>query len=401
MLSLLAGAVLSHLTLNPPIFGESHRFELPIGATLNQDTGRLRTILPNGAVIWVEHVPRAERLIVQLFISSRSLPNDSLTSGRRHLLEHLTALGSHLNLDQTLEAQGAFLTAETLRDATMYQICLRPSDLSTALDAVRSLMQLGEVTPSQIVNETEIIRQEIALDSGSRELSRVAWKIAFGDYGADPLGDPKEIALTTPSDLAALHKQEFAGSNLTMTISGDVDLDAATADAKSVLALAPSIPQPVLAPRKFLGGGVSSTQVEGEALAAYVDSWNSPKTSARLAAALCIAAGVKDSFVTYTPSLMGSLIVVGRTGESSGLDKLVASLNVNSGFALGRSLAKSWVDKQQSVQDGAILTGLLLSEGAGQRANTALENLDQMTPSEFGAALNAFRSSETVHVIGQ
>ncbi len=357
--------------------------------------------MPNGAVVWVEHVPRADRLIVQLFVSSHSLPADSKTNGQRHLLEHLTALGRNRDVDKNLETQGAFLTAQTLREATVYQLCLRPEDLSLALGTIRSIMQLGEISSEDIKKEAEVIRQEAVLEPAPQALSRVAWKAAFGSAGADPLGEPEEIAKTSPQNLAALHQQEFVAGNLTLMISGNIDLDGATAAATQVLGLVPSQSQSGQPARSFLGGGVSSAEVDGEAVACPVDSWNSPRTAARLAAALSIAAGIKNSFVTYTPSLFGSLIVVGHTGDSSGLDKLVGSLTTNGEFGIGRALAKEWVENQRSVQGNKILTGLLLSEGAGQRADTMLENLDQMTVEQFGAALNAFRTKDTIRVIGK
>jgi predicted Zn-dependent peptidase len=366
-----------------------------------QDSTRLRSILPNGSVVFVEHVSRADKLILQLFVSTRSIGMSRGTNGFCHLLEHLTAPGRNRDVDQKLESQGAFLTAQTMRDAIVYQICLRPDDLQFGLGTLQSVMQLGETTADGISRECGIIRQEIALETDTHALSQAAWEVAYRDQGLDPLGDADVMATATPGTVDELHHRLFSGSNLTLVISGPVDLDAATEAAKNLLESAPSIPVENQVNRVFSGGGTSSADADGEALAVPVDSWNSPKTAARLAAALSIASNLKNSFVTYTPSLLGSLIVVGRTGQTSGLSQEVARLSGPGEFGIGRSLARAWVQRERSIQANNVLTGLLLSEGAGQKPETALENLDEMTVADFQSALDAFRARSTVVVIGK
>lgn len=368
----------------------------------NLQTGlRLRTILPNGAVVYVEHVEGARKLVVQLFVSSRSTRETPQTNGFRHLLEHMTALGRTRSLDQNLETEGAFLTAETLRDAMIYQVCLRPTDLKLGLTALRSVMELGEVTSQDISKECAIIRQELALEDGPRKLSEAAWRAAYGDEGLDPLGNPDVMAIADPETLGQLHKKMLAGNHLTLVISGDVDLDAATSAAKDLMGNTSDVPDETEGLKKFRGGGVSSADVDGEALAVSVGSWNTPSTSAKLAAGLSIAAGAKNSFVTFTPSLTGGLIVVGRMGQTSGLRKQVLGFDAPAEFGLGRTLAKAWVERQTSIQDENVLLGLLISEGAGQRIETALDNLDRMTVAEFTAALDAFRKNGVVEILGK
>jgi predicted Zn-dependent peptidase len=385
------------LLMRTPIVGR----RVPSSISTHQDAERLRTVLPNGAVIFAEHVPRADRLIVQLFVGNRNVATDTLTNGRRHLLEHLSALGRNRDLDTKLESQGAFLTAETLRDATVYQISLRPDDLNLAGEAIRSLFQLGDISTDDIKKEAEVIRQEVALESTYHALSRVAWAAAYGNEGGDPLGDPDTIAATPPQALSELHAQEFVGSNLTLVISGPQGLDFMTSAAKELMGPLPPKTLDMPSMRKFLGGGTSSVDREGEAVACEVPEWGSPRTSARLAAAFSIASSCDNSFVTYTPSLQGSLIVVGRTGETSGLDQVIAGLSARNEFEIGRDLAKAWVKRQESVQANNTLTGLLISEGFGQKPEEVLENLDQMTLAQFAAALELFKSKDVVKVIGR
>ncbi len=361
---------------------------------------RLRTILTNGAVVLVERDRTAKRLAIQLFVSAQGTLETASTHGLRHLLEHLEAPGRDHDLDRRLETRGAFLTAETLRDATVYSLSLRPADLEFGLHAVSDVMELGPVSHEDIVREAEIIRQEQALEELPARLSEAAWRTAYGDDGLDPSGDPDVIAAASPEQIAKLHHEEFQGGNLVLVITGDVDLDQATVSASDLLKNIPAGSEAPMAMRRGHGGG-STAAAEGEARAALVTDFNSMQTAARLAAALGMASELEGSFVTYTPSQRGGLILVGTTGRSSGLGSRIDKIDPAVIFSLGRSLARHWVDRQIGPGADGFLRGLLLVQGAGVRPETMLDNLKQMTPDDFRAAVSAFRMPTAVEVAGQ
>src|SRR5688500_3617518 len=107
-------------------------FLLLLAAATQDESPRLRTVLPNGAIILAERMPSAPTVSVQLFASSKRVPETAETHGRRHLLEHILAKGPKKNLDTRLESSGAFLEAFTHRDAMQLGVTCGPGRLNMA-----------------------------------------------------------------------------------------------------------------------------------------------------------------------------------------------------------------------------------------------------------------------------
>lgn len=368
--------------------------------TPSEEPPRLRTLLSNGAVVLVQREPAAKQLTLSLFVSSRTANEQPATHGLRHLLEHLEARGRDGDIDQKLESQGAFLTAETLRDTSVFTIVTRPSDLTLGLESMADVMALGTVTHENIVHEAAIIRQEQALAEVPARLSQAAWRAAYGDEGLDPSGDPDVIEHASPEQIADLHRRLFVGPDLVLVISGNVDVEGTTKRAANLLSTATPAKVADLAMRTGHGGQATTTG-GGEAVAALVSDFNSLATAASLAAACGIASEVDDSFLTYTPSERGGLIIVGSTGHVPDLAGKVQAIDAASIFAIGRSLARRWVEVQIGPENDGFLRGLLLVQGAGIRPETMLQNLDSMSVDDFKAALDGFKGTRAVTVSGE
>ncbi|HWD41502.1 MAG TPA: insulinase family protein [Fimbriimonas sp.] len=360
---------------------------------------RLRTILPNGAIVLVQKEPTVKGLVMQLFVSAQTAPDSPKTSGLRHLMEHFIAKGRTGTLDKRLETNGAFLTAETLRDMIVFTLKLRPADLKLGMSAVADIMQMGEIKPEDIAKETQIIREEQALEQPSSILAAEAWKLAFGDSGIDPEGDPDVIGSATAEQLRLLHRSSFVGPNLVLVVSGNVDLDEATQAAAATLTTVPPAKISPL-PLRIGKAGTGSADVSGEARAVTAPNFNSELTSARLAAAFGIASEIPDSFVTYTPSERGGLIIVGETSDSTTLDKRLSKMDPATIFATGRSLARQWVKQQIAPDSDGYLRGMLIAQSSGLRPETMLDNLNRMTVEDFNAAVAEFQGRNAVAVIG-
>jgi hypothetical protein len=365
--------------------------QVPVG-----QPSRLRTLLPNGAVVLVEQRPQAKTICLQLLISSRGTQETQETHGYRHLMEHLEAKGRDHEIDQDLETHGAVLTAQTLRDATAYTITLRPGDLQLGLKAMASVMQLGTVTKDGIARESEIIRQEQALEGAPEKVSAMAWTKAYGEDGLDPSGDVETLSHATPEAISRLHKLAFVGPNLVMVVTGNVDLDATTAAVSSVLSFAQGAnlaPLPMRNSQPLSGPAL----VSEESVALPVADFNSSQTAARLAAAFGLASQLENAFVTYTPSQRGGLIILGTSPGHNIAQKLleVKAPNV---FGFGRSLARQWLTRQIGPDSDGFLRGLLLVQGAGVRPETMLDNLNSMTVQDFSVAVDEFRGKKAVQL---
>lgn len=247
------------------------------------------------------------------------------------------------------------------------------------------------ITDKMIRHEADIIAQEGALRTATDKLAAAAWSAAYGDAGLDAFGNLDVIRTTTPAELSELHRRMFAGSNLVISIAGDVDLDDATKKAADILRVIPMGDLASDNPRPPATFSDVSLPGLGEARGAPAPGLLSPKLAWTLAAGLAVAAGIDNSFVTYTPTVRNGLVIVGQTGDGD-LKQAFEEADAKRLVGLGRRLAADWVDRQLHDPAGdAAFRGMLLVQDAGLRPDTLLENLAAMQWDQFQEGLDAFR----------
>ena len=362
---------------------------------------RLRTVFQNGAVSIVERMPGAKTIAVQLFASSRGTEETPISNGLRHLLEHLVAKGPKGDLDRRLEKAGAFLTAETTRDAMIFKLSLPIGKLDLGMRCLSELMQTPEITQESIRHEADILEQESILRDDSAKFSAAAWFQAYGDRGLDPAGNLDVIRNATPAMLKAIHKMQFSGSNIVISVAGDVDLDNVTHACSSLLLNLPKLNAPVL-DRKSGNGGSVTVEASGLAYAVPVPGFRKPETAARLAAALALASEADHCYVIYTPSNNSGLITIVRSEDKPGLAKILMAAKPELLFSRGRTLGKAWVTRMLSgPEQTAGFRGLLIVNAIDLKPDTLIENLNAMTFKQFSAAVDFFKSSDAVVVNGR
>jgi len=366
-----------------------------------QQPSRLRTVLPNGAAIIVDNIPGAKSLSVQLFASSRGTEETPITNGLRHLLEHIVARGPNGDLDKRLETAGGFLTAETSRDAMIFRLSLPSGQLAMGIKIVGELMHMPVVTPEMIGHEALILQQEAALKDDNAKFSAAAWTKAYGDKGLDPLGNFDVIRNATPAMLGSIHKKQFSGPNIAIAIAGDVDIDVATKACADLVSKAPS--GEIGAMERGVGvGGDVTVEEPGQAYAVPVPGFRLPETAARLAAALAISSETDRCFVIYTPSANPGMVTIGRADDKPGFARTILKADAAELYSRGKNLARLWMTRMLDTPEHiASIRGLLLVNGVDLKPDVLLENLEAMTPKQFSAGIDAFRSTEAVVVTGR
>jgi zinc protease len=107
--------------------------------------------------------------------------------------------------------------------------------LSANLDEAVTLLRLALTAPRFDPEPVELIRNQILanLSRGSTNPNEIAnrrwWAVAFPDhpYGRPSNGTPETIAAVTADDLKTYVRNVFARDNLTVSIVGDIDAEAA------------------------------------------------------------------------------------------------------------------------------------------------------------------------------
>jgi predicted Zn-dependent peptidase len=362
---------------------------------------RLRTVLENNAIVLVEPMPRAPVISVQLFASAKYVPESEATHGYRHLLEHLIARGDG-SIDRTLETQGCFLQASTLRDAMQIQITVGPKQLDLALNTLATLLRKPSITQEKIDKELRVMRDEIAMSEDSMLLASAAWWAAYGEGGLDPLGTFDSMYRATPDKLADTFERQFATDGLVLAIAGPVDLDKATNSARALLGPRPKTRLSLTELVRRGKPGRAEAAGFGECRGAFVPGFKSPQTAAALAAALALASEIPSCFVIYTPTARPGMVLVGRTSSNSGLGLFIDRLSSGAGiYGRGKQMAAEWVRRQLVDPAGvAYLRGLLLCQGESNRPEMILDQIEAMTPKQFDEALRAFASDHAAIAVG-
>ncbi|MEZ0327945.1 MAG: hypothetical protein ACAH95_18785 [Fimbriimonas sp.] len=347
---------------------------------------RLRTILPNGAVLLVERRSSAKSLSLQLFISARA----GGTFAERHLLEHLAALGNG-DLDVRLESQGAFLKAQTLREATVYEFDLPQGKFALGLSALHEILTPRKWSTGQVRKEADILKLEDRTRNSAARVSDAAWLKAYGPAGASAF----DLTVPTPERMAQLQHSALRPENLGVVAIGNIELDATTAAIERELKtrIPPSSKVEPSAERKPGGGGSTEAGANGRAVAVPVPSYRNPVTAAVLSAALALASEQRESYVTYTPSSKNGLVILGSTQDS----EIKTAARAEELFALGKLMGKQWVQERIA----GFYRGLLLVQERDLRPETLRENIDAMTLEQFREALARFISPTAVTVTGR
>lgn len=186
----------------------------------------LQRTLSNGAQIIVQRIPDSVSFSAQVLVRAGSCYETEETSGLHHLLEHMLFRGSKQfgpgELDKTAESAGCFLNATTHREFVNFA-CDGPSpSWKQGVAALLGLLQEPILDEAAIDLESQIIREEIALQDADPigVMERRLWATACSasPWALRTSGSAKKISRKLLLD--AFHKH-YSASNLVVTFAGD------------------------------------------------------------------------------------------------------------------------------------------------------------------------------------
>ena len=201
-----------------------------------QEPGRIQTetyTLPNGLTVVLAEDHSAQVVAVDVWYDVGSRNERPGRSGFAHLFEHMMFQGSE-NVEkgahmQLLERAGASFNGSTTEDRTNYFQAVPSNRLNLALWLEADRMRSLAITPENLDNQTEAVKEERRLRVDNPPYARVIFEetyTAFDSttcfpYAHSVIGSMADLDAADTADVQQFFDMYYAPNNATLVISGD------------------------------------------------------------------------------------------------------------------------------------------------------------------------------------
>ena len=201
-------------------------------------------VLPNGLKVQLVEDHSSQVVAVDLWYDVGARNEHKGNTGFAHLFEHMMFQGSehlkkteHSNL---IERAGGNDNASTQYDITYYWEVLPSNRLNLALWLEAERMRSLAVTPENLKNQIETVKEERRLRVDNQPYSKAIWEgtlqafdpVTCFSYGHSLIGSMDDLEAAKVEDVQAFFKQYYAPNNVTVTVVGDFQ----PAEAKKLIA---------------------------------------------------------------------------------------------------------------------------------------------------------------------
>ena len=191
------------------------------------------TTLYNGIKVVTEKVDTVDAVSIGIYVETGSRHEKDNERGISHMVEHMMFKGtktrSSIDIFRTFENIGADLNAYTDKDHTSYY-CKATSEHFPLMMEVLSDMLLNSVfDPEELEKERNVIIEEYYMrqDIPNVRIFEYAEESVFGDntVGKPIIGTVDTIKSITRDMLIDYVKRQYTGSNMIVSIAGNIDHD--------------------------------------------------------------------------------------------------------------------------------------------------------------------------------
>ncbi|NBD12235.1 MULTISPECIES: pitrilysin family protein [Corallococcus] len=194
--------------------------------------------MPSGLRVVVERDARSPVVAVVAVVGAGGSSDPSGKEGLAHLVEHLAFRARPANgasVMTRLEASGAgHFNASTSLDFTAYETLAPREALATLvkLEGERLSSPIANISPEVFAVEREVVRNELRQRNETGYVGQVfSWVHAASFPAGDPysrpvVGSHESLTALTLGDAQRFARAHYRPENVTLVISGDVDLEA-------------------------------------------------------------------------------------------------------------------------------------------------------------------------------
>jgi zinc protease len=224
-------------------------------------------VLPNGVRGIVQENPGTDLVSVQVWIKAGSRFENKDNNGVTHLIESLALLGAgstpnaknaDIEPSKVIAELGGDLGSLSSRDSMFYSATVAAPFLAQTLRALSAATLSPDLSDAKVEVAKEALLAELAAQSDPLLLaSDLAYATAFEThpYRRPAQGTPSGVAALTGAIVREFHKTRFAGGNISVVVSGDVERLAGHQLIAQYFAHAPkAAPETQPAPAKPLSG---------------------------------------------------------------------------------------------------------------------------------------------------
>ncbi|WP_127783665.1 pitrilysin family protein [Rhodococcus sp. X156] len=213
-----------------------------------------RLTLDNGLRVLLAPDPTSPVVAVSVHydVGFRSEPEGR--TGFAHLFEHLMFQGSEslpkLEHFRVVQSSGGVFNGSTHPDYTDYFQVLPSAALERALFLEGDRMRAPKITPENLANQVEVVKEEIRLNVHNRPYGGLPWillpPVLFDTFpnAHNGYGDFSHLEEATVEDCAAFFDTYYAPANAVLTVAGDFEVERATELVHKHLGDVPARPRP-------------------------------------------------------------------------------------------------------------------------------------------------------------
>lgn len=191
--------------------------------------------LDNGLTLIHHHLPATGVSAIDVWVNAGSIVEPDEWSGMAHFLEHMIFKGTSTlapgAFDQAIENRGGMTNAATSYDYAHFYMTTASKDFAETLPYLSELLLNAAIPDDEFGRERDVVLEEISqsYDDPDTIAFQVLSELVYQrhPYGRPILGTEDSLMPRSTEEMRSFHRTHYQPENMTVVVTGDVDLDQA------------------------------------------------------------------------------------------------------------------------------------------------------------------------------